>query len=800
MPLFAGQARLWLAQALEPESPLCNIAIAHHLLGRLDAARLDRAIRAVTSRHEMMQASFIVQGATPYQRVSEPDSAQTKLVQLSAPDLRAARRLAEEHARIPFDLSRAPLWRFVLFRISESEHLLLVLSHHIVSDRWSHGIVARELSTFYNASSAGGDTPLAGRAPLYTQFMMKEFASEDALRREQHRAFWAEALGRPLQRLELPIDQPAGSGESYRGIRVPFEADALRSARLDALAKAFGVTPFVVILSSMAVLLHRHTRQEDLIFCTPIAGRHRAASREIVGYFNNLIPIRICLSGLASLREVVAETERSIRSAFTHLDHPFQEIASITTVPLARCLVSVQNTLPLNLTLQGIESSYEDVPTGTSNFDLAVFVERVNDAYSGFLDAKLEPRSEQSLRLFKDRLLDTMSRVLGNPDLSFRTLTAYEADARVAARAVDPAVAADVPRSELERSLIQVWEGVLEISGLNRESHFFDLGGDSLLAARVMEGIGANLGRELPLSFLLRAPTIRGLADLITQEGFAPSWSSLVPIKPEGNSTPLFLVHAGGGGVISYRRLARYLPAEQPVWGLESRGDQLDGAPEQLVHRLARAYEDAIRTIQPHGPYALGGHSFGALVAIEMAHRLIDAGEMVELLAIIDHPGPDARPRWTDRLRWHWICLGQLDGPEKLRYIQDRVGWRLRGSRWLPRIVREAAAGRFRDADGARKASWRLRNLNASLQALESYHARPVDTRIALFRAKLASPVLHADPFGGWLRIGKRGVAVYDLPGSHMDILQEPHVQTLAGALTEALPGCRGAVRQGAGH
>jgi thioesterase domain-containing protein len=260
-----------------------------------------------------------------------------------------------------------------------------------------------------------------------------------------------------------------------------------------------------------------------------------------------------------------------------------------------------------------------------------------------------------------------------------------------------------------------------------------------------------------------------------------------VPIKPEGSRPPLFLVHAGGRNVISYRRFAGYLGADQPVWGLQSQGLRAERQLQSRIEDIAESYLEAIRSQQPMGPYFLGGHSFGALVALEMAQRLLAQGQQVPLLAILDHAGPDAEVGWADWIRWHLLCLSQLETRDRVRYLGDRVVYRIRSSPGVPHIFRRIAAGSLAKNDGSRKATIRLRQVQASLTAMENYKVRPYAGRMALFRAQQAAPRIHSDPWGGWRQTALGGLQVHEIPGHHMNMLEEPQVRVLAEKMRIAL-------------
>ncbi|HLO02368.1 MAG TPA: amino acid adenylation domain-containing protein, partial [Symbiobacteriaceae bacterium] len=188
------------------------------------------------------------------------------------------------------------------------------------------------------------------------------------------------------------------------------------------------------------------------------------------------------------------------------------------------------------------------------------------------------------------------------------------------------------PRDWLELELVQVWEAVLGVAPISVTDNFFALGGHSLTAVRLVSRMQAVLGPRITVSALFKAPTVAELAAHSRQQGTAPS--VLVPIQPDGTQPPLFFVHPVGGGVACYQPLAQALGLEQPLYGLQSPG--LSGEACDQIESLAATYLEAMRSVQPAGPYQLGGWSLGGLIAYEMARQLTAAGEAVALIALVD--------------------------------------------------------------------------------------------------------------------------------------------------------------------
>jgi thioesterase domain-containing protein len=808
--LSAAQERLWLVHELEPESSVHNVSVVHSFTGPLDGDLLERSLGEVVGRHESLRTTFTVVDGGPVQRIGPPafELARSDQSTLSGAEWASAvEQAAREEARTPFDLERGPLLRCKLLSRSPREHALIITVHHLVADRWSLGILAREASRLYAAYTAGEPPPFPHTPPPYTVFGDWHRDWLQCPEADRQRAYWIARLGGPVTELRLPSDRSATGAPSYAGDRKEFSLGDALTREVAERSAAEGVTPYVSLLAAFAALLRQRTGQEDVVICSPVAGRHRPRTKGIVGYFNNLVPLRIDLTGELSYRELLGRVSHEARQAYDAQDIPFQwiaELPNLVRIPLTRCLFSLQNTPSLAFELPGVVADYEDVPGGTANFDMAVFFEERQGHLAGIIDYKTDLFTASAIDRLVDQYQEVLLQLLGRPD-TCPCKVAPPAPARqqteqrlngVAPPSPDSTCDPEcqsrnetsaAPRERLEQRLTEIWQEVLGVKPISPTGNFFELGGHSLLAARLFSRLEQELAQELPLAMLLRAPTIREMAQLLADGGWADLWSSLVPVQPNGSRPPIFFMHAGGGAVLTYRLLSQYLGADQPVWGLQARGLSGAATPARRVEEMAEQYLRALRSVQPHGPYRLGGYSFGALVALEIAQQLKAREEEVALLLLLDYPGPASKPGWKDRLRWHWICLSQLEPKDKLLYIAKRIAWRVKSDRHLPRSLRLLFSGAFLGRKGMTKASYRVRMMESTVTAIQDYRIRPYPGRVTLFRALNGPPSLQADAHGGWSSTALGGVEVHDIPGGHMNLLAEPSVRLVAECLTKCL-------------
>ncbi|HWB85710.1 MAG TPA: amino acid adenylation domain-containing protein [Bryobacteraceae bacterium] len=355
------------------------------------------------------------------------------------------------------------------------------------------------------------------------------------------------------------------------------------------------------------------------------------------------------------------------------------------------------------------------------------------------------------------------------------------------------------PRNQLEMKLAAIWEDVLGAPRVGVKDDFFDLGGHSLLAVRLMARIRQEFGREVPLAAILRGPTVEQLAEMLRRDAPSGMGTSLVPIQTNGKRQPFFCVPGAGGNAIYLYNLARRLGPDQPFYGLQGVGMDGEAAPHTTVEAMATHYIESIRTVQPEGPYCLGGHSLGGLVAFEMAQQLQRGGQDVALVAVVDTPVPPREPG-GERGDWdnaRWIAeltdkIAQLLDP-RLTISADA----------LRRLGPHDQLERFRDALLRADLFPAEANISHLANVLELFKAHSqvrytipalvLPTQITLLRTNSTPPFAGVpnDPAWGWEAGG--AVEVHVLPGEHLTILRPPHVDALAARLRECLDRVNGA-------
>jgi len=353
------------------------------------------------------------------------------------------------------------------------------------------------------------------------------------------------------------------------------------------------------------------------------------------------------------------------------------------------------------------------------------------------------------------------------------------------------------PRNKPEAKLAEIWAKLLGVKQIGVYDNFFALGGHSLLAVRLFAEIEKEFKTRLPIASLFEQGTVAHLASLINRGSAPTSRSSLVAIQPLGVTRPFFCVHEFFGDVLCYVNLSRHMGAAQRFYALQPVGLDGDEEPFADFEAMAAHYIEEIRTVQPHGPYALGGLCSGGVVAFEMAQQLQARGEVVDVLALLDSWAPKSR---QGRAGWDWSFVRDFvrDLPSwlmgswqlnrfqwlnliKLKIRRARVRWAATSAEnYAPRLITEMADF-FQFSERHRKVA------RAQSQALRQYRPRIYSGRITLFRARMQPLFSPHDSDKGWRPLAAGGLTIKVVPGNHLGMLQEPHVQVLAEQLRVCL-------------
>jgi len=358
------------------------------------------------------------------------------------------------------------------------------------------------------------------------------------------------------------------------------------------------------------------------------------------------------------------------------------------------------------------------------------------------------------------------------------------------------------PRTPVEKELVEMWERIIGIQNVGVSDNFFDLGGDSILAARMFAQIHKSFGKNLPLTTLFQSPTIEQMAGVLGSAEKSSYSSLLVPIQSSGSKTPFFCMHGCLAEVANYFALARHLGQAQPFYALRAKGIYGEGAPHDRFEDMAASYIKEMREVQPEGPYLLGGAGIGGFIALEVAQQFLAQGQKVGLLVIMDAlhyvrgrrgdvpNSGTSKPRKTlahyaNRLVYY-LKRGQLH-----RIIAGIIKTRIRRFYW--RYIRRHYRRyyrRFIYSSIARHINYIQSRVdyihfvrrNISLASIR-YVPKVYTGRITFFLSEIRSD----KPQNKFYELAAGGLDVYKMPGFHTSMLREPYVRAVAKQLRACL-------------
>jgi len=400
--------------------------------------------------------------------------------------------------------------------------------------------------------------------------------------------------------------------------------------------------------------------------------------------------------------------------------------------------------------------------------------------------------AESEKARFKQRLSEILPAYMVPDDFVFLSSIPVTPNGKVDRKALPaPESAAEVdkneyvaPETETEKQLAAIWEKLMGKTKIGIHDNFFSLGGHSLVAVQIMARVAKITGKHLPISILLKYPTIAALALHLNDDNHQEVWNSLVPIRPTGSKTPLYVIHGEGLNVMYFNDLVTNMDPDQPVYGLQARGLKGD-APLEVMEEIAAKYIEEILVQNPEGPYLLAGYSFGGYVAVEMRKQLKAIGKEVKLI-IFD----------TDA--------------EKSEYKSQMYLLPRKVKRHLPRVISVAKSTLANPAAAFKQTLKKIREKSDSNEkpaefyrqikriknklriALRNYSIEPFDDKVYLYRAGTCTHYVDDKEFLGWRKYAKNGVEICEVSGDHLSMLLHPYVKDFAVKLQQGINNFKG--------
>ncbi len=438
VPLSFAQQRLWFLERLGDSNYL--IPATFRLTGPVDVAALERSLNEIVQRHESLRTTFTTIDGQPMQVIAPRLPLALSIFDLSHlpadEQVVEALRMREEALR-PFNLERGPLFRAGLLRLAETDHLLLITMHHVVSDGWSLGVLVRELATLYENFVAGTKQSLPELPIQYADFAVwqRQWLSGAVLERQLQ--YWKEQLGDSTPVLELPTDWPRPSVPTYKGSFLTCEISKDLTEALKDLSCREGGSLYMTLLAAFKILLARYAGQDEVVVGTPIANRNRIDIENLIGFFVNTLVLRTDLSGNPRFDEVLKQIREVTLGAFAHQDVPFEKLVEelqpkrdLSRTPLFQVMFSLQNTPSPPLELSQITMTLLQDDNTSAQFDLTLDVTEKAQGMDCLLEYSTELFERATIQRMLTHFTNLLESIVANPQQRVRELPLLTASER----------------------------------------------------------------------------------------------------------------------------------------------------------------------------------------------------------------------------------------------------------------------------------------------------------------------------------------------------------------------------------
>ncbi|WP_141753450.1 non-ribosomal peptide synthetase, partial [Duganella sp. HH101] len=601
MPLSFAQQRLWFLDQFEPGSAFYNIPAAVRLNGQLDVMALQGALNEIVRRHEALRTSFASVDGTPVQVIAPELQLALETTDLS--DLPHAEReakaqwLVQDEAHTPFDLSTGPLIRARLLRMSDSEHIVLLTMHHIVSDGWSIGVLVQEVAALYGAYVQQQPSPLPELPIQYADFAhwQRQWLSGQVL--QQQLDYWQGYLTGAPALLTLPTDHPRPVHQTHRGATQPLTLSATTTAALNALSRQKQSTLFMTLTAAFNVLLSRYAGQDDICIGTPIANRNRAETEGLIGFFVNTLVLRTQVDHGASFLQLLDQVRANTLDAYAHQDVPFEQLVEVlkperhtSHSPLFQVMLALQNAPMDALTLPGLTLQAMNDESAQAKFDLTfTFTEEagcLNGSISYNTDL-FEPSTMARMAAHFTRLVEA---IVANPERRIQDLDMLD-DAERHQLLVEwnDTTTAGVPAGTIHSLFEQRAAASPDAVALEYDNVSLTYGELNARANRVAHHLRTlGVGQDVLVGLCVE----RSLEMVIGLLAVLKAGGAYVPLDPAYPADRLayMLEDAAPVVLLTQQRLLASLPAsEVPVFLLDADAASLDGCDATNPSSVASA-------------------------------------------------------------------------------------------------------------------------------------------------------------------------------------------------------------------
>ncbi|MBL4741288.1 MAG: hypothetical protein JKY12_09860, partial [Sneathiella sp.] len=792
--LTYGQRQIWVEHNNGDAKTAYNIVFTIDIKGKFDVDALKQSLTIIADRHSMLRTGFVQDGSQILRILQEavvlpifeeecPYSASQMVADYIAKKIRL-------ETLYVFSLLDAELpYRMTLIKVKELRRVLLINFHHILVDEWSLEIFFSELAEIYKAlkknSGQYEHTALTACYDDFCDWQNRFLKSADYCRQLD---YWREELADLSPELSLPKKTALAVQSKGDLLSEEVFIPAQTITRLEKLASSQGTTLFTLLLSVYALTLAKVSRNTDLSIGTAVSLRDQSDFQTIIGYYLNTIVIRAKPKQGETFLDFLSQMHLTLIDAIRNKDVPLEVLAAelepirdYAGRPFFQTLFAIQRGFDKDQLIPDTDTSIYFHAGKSCKTDLALQFVTEEEGYLGRFEydsSKFEPETISELRSVFESFIKCLYQGetfgLGFLKGTGKIKSILESNENFSITATDNVQ----ETGDLKIALVRCWQKCLRLTAFDPNASFFDLGGNSILALQLVAEIEKSIGLHLDLQVIFLHKTFAAILEQCN-ESYASSGDLVVNLRNGFRSSTVFCIH----GVTYYKDLAEVFPTGHNVVGLMSQSHQeiinnfsIGVQVSVDMQLLIDQYYVKVRQLQPEGPYYLVGHSFGGILAFEIASRLQKEGFVVERLILVDTLLPSAfHPHWLQKIKkllgyvrsnmWsemrHYVLGGVA---RKLLLFKDTIfGANALSGPQCNHVISKKIGSLYEDA---------MRQYHPSIKDYKG--------RVVLVRAD-ETRFIHArkDDFG-WQKFIEDPIEFVDVPGDHLSCVSQPNLDTLS--------------------
>lgn len=782
-----GQLQIWLAHFSGKSKSAYNVSVKIEIGGSIDRNKLEKALEDTIQRHETLRARFHHDGRELYCKIDDKQLSYSYVDVINT----ETESITEEVKSKVFSLEKKdPLVAIYIYQITPNRTILLLNMHHILVDEWSINIILADLKNYYISYLENRQPTLnpSENYQIFCTWQRQQIGSQKFVHQKQ---YWKKKLADVTPFLGLPQIGNSGQKPLYAKGQIEFAVPEETTNRLMKNAASKGITLFSLLMAIYGAALSKFGGKNCITVGTPVSLRDQPDFQNTVGYFLNTIAIKMEVNQKTLFSDFLHQLNHTISEALANKDVPFQQLVEELEprrdeegLPYFQTLFSMQQLFNNYFSLPDCHSNVTLLETAGNKMNISLQITASPNGLEGCIEYNQNVYDERLI----SEIVSYFQALVKLSEQNFEFTLASPAPRHADLKQLSPAIKSQLTSKEtalqtdLEIALTRCWGKTLKLENVDPGANFFDLGGNSILALQLISEIKKTTGLELKLAALFEDQSLQNIIRRYTS--IEQKAGDLVVSLNEGvdGETPIFCIH----GVFYYRDLARTIDASIPVYSLLAKEHQTTidllnaGENPQIdIFAMVDTYSRLITDIQPAGPYRILGHSFGGILAYEIARKLESNQEVVENLILVDTLLPDSfHPHWYQkviRLKYHLLGGNWPEISNRLwQKIHNALSLKVSGG--LPRSMRMDT---FNKPDLAK-----LTNKTYQ-EAMHKYRPQksPLSGSIVLIRASETLFINAKKPDFGWTEILGRSVDTIDITGNHLDIVLSPNVGRLGKLL-----------------